>query len=541
MFWKTVKSENDSAIADDGIVTFEALGEDTLVTIWGRQHFRLPPLWAAIDRELTPAMKRALVSEAYGRFFNRTFANLEAVAEGRDVRIGRPWSDAPEGEPLPVERLAGLVRKLQTRGTAAIFGAALKSVLVRASARPAKPLRIDADGFRHFDAAAAQRPRAARSPSGNAADLRHCRPVDARVDAGSGGMKALVTGANGLIGANLVRELLREGLAVTGLVRAHGRSVFHRRPVRSSSWSGDVLDPASLARPSPGQDVVFHTAVAFSYWGHEPARDGPHGHRGQPQRPGRRRRRPGVRAGGDDLLLGDPGRILQARGPRRGASAQDDPDESAYVLAKIAQEREALDAARRLGVEIVFACPTMSVGPFGAGLGPSNGIVTSYLADPLRPDLGGRLQHRRRCRTWPAGHLLLARRGAAGERYVLGGENLDWARHPRHGRRPGWRRRARSDRQRGRLLRLGRRRGAPRPPDRQGPASHPRAGPDGRALLLVQPRPRRRARLPAPASPRGAGRGAGLAGRLAPRLARDAHGHAASREVHAARLRHRAR
>src|SRR6185369_3771043 len=29
MFWKTVKSENGSALADDGIVTFEALGADT--------------------------------------------------------------------------------------------------------------------------------------------------------------------------------------------------------------------------------------------------------------------------------------------------------------------------------------------------------------------------------------------------------------------------------------------------------------------------------------------------------------------------------
>ena len=179
MFWKTVKSENDSAIADDGVVTFEALGEDTLVTIWGRQHFRLPPIWAAIDQGLDPAMKRTLVSQAYGQFFNRTFANLEAVSEGRDVRIGKPWSDAPEGEPLPVERLSGFVRKLQSEGRLDV-PAALKGA-VRASAE-IKPLRIDADGFRYFDAGAFSAPAPARSPLESAMrDLRHA----ARVDAGT--------------------------------------------------------------------------------------------------------------------------------------------------------------------------------------------------------------------------------------------------------------------------------------------------------------------------------------------------------------------
>jgi len=179
MFWKTVKSENDSAIADDGIVTFEALGEDTLVTIWGRQHFRLPPMWAAIDQALAPAMKHALVSQAYRQFFNRTFANLEAVSEGRDVRIGKPWSDAPEGEPLPIERLSSLARKLQL-GDGLDIPAALKSVLGHAVGAKLEPLRVDADGFRHFDGSALGGATPTESPmSGALRDLRHAARVDA--------------------------------------------------------------------------------------------------------------------------------------------------------------------------------------------------------------------------------------------------------------------------------------------------------------------------------------------------------------------------
>jgi hypothetical protein len=184
MFWKTVKSENGSAIADDGMVTFEAVGDDTLVTIWGRQHFVLPPLWAAIDRELTPTMKKALVTEAYGRFFQRTFANLEAVAEGRDVRIGRPWAQASEGEPPPVERIAEAVRRVTPEGGFDL-SQIVKSALGRNPRAGPEPARIDDDGFRHFQALPTPPP-ATPVASALAGALRDLR-LAASVDAGGGG------------------------------------------------------------------------------------------------------------------------------------------------------------------------------------------------------------------------------------------------------------------------------------------------------------------------------------------------------------------
>lgn len=179
IFWKTVKSENGSAIADDGIVTFEALGDDTLVTIWGRQHFALPPLWAAIDSQITADMKGALVAEAYGRFFQRTFANLEAVAEGRDVRIGRPWSEASQGEPLPVERVADAVKRFTPEGGFDL-SAMVKRVLGKGPGATPEPVKIDSDGFRHFRSSGPPEP----SPVGQAltvllSDLRHAARVDA--------------------------------------------------------------------------------------------------------------------------------------------------------------------------------------------------------------------------------------------------------------------------------------------------------------------------------------------------------------------------
>lgn len=237
-------------------------------------------------------------------------------------------------------------------------------------------------------------------------------------------MKALVTGANGLIGANLLRELLREGLTPTGLVRPTADlSSIGALPMELRT--GDVLAPESLAPAMAGQDVVFHTAVAFSYWGQEPAEMARTAIEGSLNI-----LTAAAQAGVKRVVMTSSSVTLGAsyRPEIRDEafSAHDDPDESPYVLAKIAQEREALAAARRLGVEIIFACPTMSVGPFGASLGPSNSILTSYLADPLRMTWAGGCNIVS-VRDVAAGHILLARHGAAGERYVLGAENLNWA------------------------------------------------------------------------------------------------------------------
>ena len=160
MFWKTIRSENDSARYDDGIVTFSAHPDGTRVTIFGRQLFVLPPFWKAVQLELAPEMRALLVTEVYATFFRRTLNNLEAVFEGRDVRIGRPWFEARdpwETEPLPVERLGQL---LESPGDGGSMGDARSGDLAdspdamgrRAARTRSEPVRVDGDGFAHFHA-----------------------------------------------------------------------------------------------------------------------------------------------------------------------------------------------------------------------------------------------------------------------------------------------------------------------------------------------------------------------------------------------------
>ncbi|MFT3976302.1 MAG: NAD-dependent epimerase/dehydratase family protein [Sphingomonas bacterium] len=235
-------------------------------------------------------------------------------------------------------------------------------------------------------------------------------------------MKALVTGANGLIGANLLRELLRAGHEVVGMVRASS-DVTHiaRLPVRLVF--GDVRDPPSLESAAVGCDVIFHTAVHFTYWGHAA------GDLARTATEGTRNVIAAARDCGARVVMTSSSVTLGASTiPEvrdETCRAEDGAHEPDYVLAKIAQEREAAACARASGVDLVTACPTMSVGPFGASLGPSNGVITSYLADPLHMTWAGGCNIVS-VRDVARGHILLAERGASGERYVLGSENLEW-------------------------------------------------------------------------------------------------------------------
>jgi dihydroflavonol-4-reductase len=96
-----------------------------------------------------------------------------------------------------------------------------------------------------------------------------------------------------------------------------------------------------------------------------------------------------------------------------------------YVAAKAKQDLHAIRLGNELGLDVVLVCPTMSVGPYGRTLGPSNGMIVAYLNDPWRFTFPGG------CNIVSVidvahGHWIAARRGIPGERYLLGSENLEW-------------------------------------------------------------------------------------------------------------------
>ncbi len=74
-------------------------------------------------------------------------------------------------------------------------------------------------------------------------------------------MTVSVTGANGLVGSNLIRLLLTKGYKVKALVHQHAKAL---EGLTVEIFKGDMLDKAVLTRLFTDTDVVFHAAAIIS-------------------------------------------------------------------------------------------------------------------------------------------------------------------------------------------------------------------------------------------------------------------------------------
>jgi dihydroflavonol-4-reductase len=74
---------------------------------------------------------------------------------------------------------------------------------------------------------------------------------------------ALVTGATGLLGNNLVRELLADGWRVRALVRSPEKAKRQLAGLSVEIVGGDMLNVPMFADALRGVDVIFHTAAYF--------------------------------------------------------------------------------------------------------------------------------------------------------------------------------------------------------------------------------------------------------------------------------------
>lgn len=79
-------------------------------------------------------------------------------------------------------------------------------------------------------------------------------------------MKALVTGATGLIGSSITQRLVEDGHDVRALVRADS-DVSFLRPLGINLVTGDITDASSLAAAARGVDTIFHTVARIGEWG----------------------------------------------------------------------------------------------------------------------------------------------------------------------------------------------------------------------------------------------------------------------------------
>src|SRR5688500_12349289 len=77
-------------------------------------------------------------------------------------------------------------------------------------------------------------------------------------------MRALVTGATGLLGSHIAERLRRDGWTVRALVRDPARARALAEELSLELHAGDVLDERAVTAAARGCDVVFHAAAAIT-------------------------------------------------------------------------------------------------------------------------------------------------------------------------------------------------------------------------------------------------------------------------------------
>jgi dihydroflavonol-4-reductase len=236
-----------------------------------------------------------------------------------------------------------------------------------------------------------------------------------------GQLPALVTGASGHVGANLVRALVGQGRKVRAL--AHEQSAgIDGLPVEI--MRADVLDRPALDRACRGVGTVFHLAGKISA-GWESAES--------------------VRAinvtGTDNVVaacLGAGVRRLvhmssiQALSPRPGQAEIDEscalvapeaPSRGAYDHAKAAAERLVLGAVER-GLDAVVLNPTAVIGPFDFQPSPMGEVLLALARGKLPALVAGGGCDFVDARDVAQGSLAAERHGRCGQRYILTGTRM---------------------------------------------------------------------------------------------------------------------
>lgn len=78
-------------------------------------------------------------------------------------------------------------------------------------------------------------------------------------------MKALITGATGLLGGNVARELLKRGYELRLFVRAT-KIIPALHGLKYEQFEGSLSDPKDLMKAAEGCEVIIHAAAVTDQW-----------------------------------------------------------------------------------------------------------------------------------------------------------------------------------------------------------------------------------------------------------------------------------
>lgn len=235
-------------------------------------------------------------------------------------------------------------------------------------------------------------------------------------------MTTLVTGASGFIGSAVVRKLLAQGQSVRVLIRAGSdRRNLDGLPVEVAL--GDLGSPATLKTATAGCKALYHVAADYRLWVPKPE---PMYHANVDGT--RALLVAAAEAGVERMVYTSSVAVLGLRSegePADEATPADLNDMIGhYKRSKFLAEQAVRELVERRGLPIVTVYPTAPVGPRDVRPTPTGRTILEAARGriPAFVDTGLNLVH---VDDVAHGHWLAFERGRVGERYILGGQNLD--------------------------------------------------------------------------------------------------------------------
>jgi len=233
-------------------------------------------------------------------------------------------------------------------------------------------------------------------------------------------VKALVTGATGFVGAAVARRLLGDQWQVRVLAR-QGSDRRNLKGIDVEVIEGDLTDVDSLQHAAQGCEGLFHVAADYRLGARDPKQlyranvEGTRNVLSAAHRAGVRR----IVYTSSVATIGIP--ADGTPGDEQTATSLENMI-GHYKRSKYLAEEVVREAARE-GISVVIVSPSTPVGPGDLKPTPTGQLVLDAAAGrmPAYVDTGLNIVH---VDDVAVGHLLAFERGKAGERYILGGEDM---------------------------------------------------------------------------------------------------------------------
>jgi len=231
----------------------------------------------------------------------------------------------------------------------------------------------------------------------------------------------LVTGGTGFIGSAVVRTLLQSGYRVHALVRPDS-DIANLRDLPIDMVKGDLNDPGSLGTALTGCRGLFHVAADYRLWVRNPAPMYETNVEGT-----RRLMRAALGCGVERIVYTSSVATLGQTGDGTPADEFTPVSLAAmighYKRSKFLAEQVVREMIREQGLPAVIVHPSTPVGAGDIKPTPTGRVILDAVQGriPAFVDTGLNLVD---VRDVARGHLLAYERGAFGESYILGGENV---------------------------------------------------------------------------------------------------------------------